>query len=141
MINYSLHRRLVGAAILAASAAVAAQQPAPQQPPKAQQPSTVGITISGDAGAQTKMAVPDLIALSSDRETQDAARVIGQVLWDDLNFEKEFYMIPRDTYKSIPAAATIDTVPYERWSELGADGVVVGTVQRAASGIRVELRL
>ena len=30
--------------------------------------------------------------------------MIGQVLWDDLNFEREFYMIPRDTYSSIPAA-------------------------------------
>jgi len=142
MTHYSLHRKLLAAAILAASAVVAAQQPAPQQPaPPPQQPSTVGITISGDAGAQTKMAVPDLIALSNDRETQDAARVIGEVLWDDLNFEKEFYMIPRDTYKSIPPAPTIDTVPYDRWRELGADGVVVGTVQRAATGIRVELRL
>jgi TolB protein len=135
---------LLGATILAASAVVAAQQPPPQQPaqqPPPQQPNTVGITISGDAGAQTRLAVPDLIALSNDRETQDAARVIGEVLWDDLNFEREFYMIPRDTYKSIPAATTIDALPYDRWRELGADGVVVGTVQRAATGIRVELRL
>ena len=85
--------------------------------------------------------MPDLLALSSDRETQEAARVIGQVLWDDLNFEREFYMIPRDTYKIIPAAATIDAVPYDRWRELGADGVVIGTVQKAATGIRVEMRL
>ncbi len=141
MTHNSLHRRLLGAALLATSAVVAAQQPAPQQPAPPQQPSTVGITISGDAGAQTKMAVPDLIALSNDRETQDAARVIGEVLWDDLNFEKEFYMIPRDTYKSIPASPTIDTVPFDRWRELGADGVVIGTVQRDANGIRVELRL
>ncbi|HEX8027128.1 MAG TPA: hypothetical protein VF491_01635, partial [Vicinamibacterales bacterium] len=144
MTRTSLHRRLLGATILAASAVVAAQQPPPQQPaqqPPPQQPNTVGITISGDAGAQTRLAVPDLIALSNDRETQDAARVIGEVLWDDLNFEREFYMIPRDTYKSIPAATTIDALPYDRWRELGADGVVVGTVQRAATGIRVELRL
>ena len=32
-------------------------------------------------------------------------KTIGEVLWDDLNFEREFYMIPRDTYKSIPAGA------------------------------------
>ena len=35
-------------------------------------------------------------------KAQDAAKTIGQVLWDDLNFEREFDMIPRDTYKSIP---------------------------------------
>lgn len=140
MTHYSLQHKLLAAAIVAASAVVTGQQPAPpQQPP--QQPSTVGIVISGDPGAQTRIAVPDLLALSSDRETTEAARVIGEVLWDDLNFEREFYMIPRDTYKSIPPAPTIDTVPYDRWRELGADAIVVGTVQKVPNGIRVELRL
>ncbi len=37
-------------------------------------------------------------------ETVAAAKTIGQVLWDDLNFEREFYLIPRDTYRSIPPA-------------------------------------
>ena len=32
-------------------------------------------------------------------------------------------------------------MPYERWRELGADGVVIGTVQKVPTGIRVELRL
>lgn len=137
MTTYSLHRKLLAAAIVAASAVVAAQQPAPPQ----QQPSTVGVTLTGDPGSQTRLAVPDLLALSSDRETQDAARVISEVLWDDLNFEREFYMIPRDTYKSIPPAPTIDSVPYDRWRELGADGVIIGTVQKVATGIKVELRL
>jgi TolB protein len=124
--------------LLAASAYVVAQEP--QQPPK--QPTTVELPpLTGEAGAQTRLAVPDLLALSTDRETVEAARTIGQVLWDDLNYEREFYMIPRDTYKSIPAAATIDAVPYERWRELGADGVVIGTVQKVATGIKVELRL
>ena len=27
----------------------------------------------------------------------------GEVLWDDLNFEREFYLIPRDTYRTHPA--------------------------------------
>ena len=140
MTNHGLRWKLLGAVVIAASAVVAAQQtpPVTQQP---QQPTTVGITLTGEDGAQTRLAVPDLLALSSDKETQDAARVIGQVLWDDLDYEREFYMIPRDTYKSIPIAATIDALPYDRWRELGADGVVVGTVQKVATGIRVELRL
>jgi TolB protein len=145
MIDYSLHKKLIGVALIVASAMVAAQQPptTTQQPPATtQQPQTsVGLTLTGEAGAQTRLAVPELLALSPDRETQEAARVIADVLWDDLNFEREFYMIPRDTYKSIPPAATIDTVPYERWRELGADGVIIGTVQKAATGIKVELRL
>ena len=46
-----------------------------------------------------KIAVPDFIALTHRcREQVAAAKTIGQVLWDDLNFEREYYMIPRDTY-------------------------------------------
>ena len=140
MTHYLLRYKFLALAVAALSAAAAAQQPTPPaQPP--QQPSTVGVIISGDPGAQTRFAVPDLLALSSDRETQEAARTIAQVLWDDLQYEREFYMIPRDTYKSVPPAGSVDTVPYDRWRELGADNVVIGSVQRMATGIRVELRL
>ncbi len=38
-------------------------------------------------------------------------------------------------------ATAIGEVPFDRWRELGADGVVIGTVQKAATGIRVEMRL
>ena len=131
MMHTSLRFKLLGAAILAASALTTAQQPAGQ----------VTGRLTGDSGTPPRIAVPDLLSLSSDKETQEAARVVGQVLWDDLEFEREFYMIPRDTYKTIPVASTIDAVPYDRWRELGADGVVIGTVQKVATGIRIEMRL
>ncbi len=134
----SLFQRLVGVAMVAGTAVVTAQQPPPQQPAGQ---TSVELRLTGDPGTPPRMAVPDLLALSPDRETQDAAKVIAEVLWDDLNYEREFYMIPRDTYKSIPAAATIDRIPFDRWREIGADGVLIGTVQRAANGIRVEMRL
>jgi TolB protein len=140
MNKFSHHPKLFAAVFVVASMVVAAQQPPPTPAP--QQPSSVSLVIEGhDPGTPPRMAVPDLLALSNDRETQDAARTIAQVLWDDLNFEREYYMIPRDTYKSIPPAGSIDTVPYDRWRELGADALVIGSVQRAANGIRVELRL
>jgi len=129
-----------------AVATVTGQQPttspSPQTPPVSQQPSEVATTISsGDTGAPPRFAVPDFIALSNDAETVDVARTIGRVLWDDLNFEREFALIPRDTYASIPAATSIDTVPFDRWRELNADGVVVGTVQKTSVGVRIEARL
>ena len=62
------------------------------------------MTISGAPGLPPKFAVPDFIALSSDAETVAAAKTIGEVLWDDLNFEREFYLIPRDTYRTHPAS-------------------------------------
>jgi len=140
MKQLSVTMKTLGLAGLAASAVVVAQQPVPPAAPP-QQPSSVEIRLKPEGGTALRMAVPDLLALSSDRETQDAAKTIGQVLWDDLNFEREFDMIPRDTYKSIPPAGSIDTVPYDRWRELGADGVVIGTVQKTPTGIRVEMRL
>jgi TolB protein len=106
-----------------------------------QQPSEVMTTITGDPGAPPRYAVPDFIALSGDAEVQAAAKLIGEVLWNDLDFEREFYMIPRDTYRSIPVARSIEDAPFDQWRELGADGLIVGTVERTGSGIRVTARL
>ena len=131
--------RLLGPLVAVATAVAAAQQPTP--PPAPQQPASVELKISGDPGSQTRLAIPDFITSATDRETQDAAKVVGQVLWDDMNYEREFYMIPRDAVKSIPVNATLDDVNFDRWREIGADAVVLGSVQRVASGIRVEVRL
>ena len=141
-------------AVTGLSAAVvltlSAQQPPPpagQQPPAAgqqppQQQSEIKMVISGPgSGLPPKLAVPGFIALTGDAETQAAAKTVGDVLWDDLEFEKEFYMIPRDTYKSIPQPATLDDVPLDRWKELGADGVLVGSVRKTGNGVAVQFRL
>jgi TolB protein len=130
-------------AVLLIAASPRAQQPAPQQPPATpQQPTEITTTIAGDAsGAPPRLAVPDFIALSPDAETVAVARTIGQVLWDDLNYEREFAFIPRDVYATIPKATSFDDVPFDRWRELNADGLIVGTVQKTASGFHVEMRL
>src|SRR5439155_16083506 len=113
---------------------LAQQPPASQQPPPAtQQPSELGFTITSEGGSAPRLAVPDFIALSNDAETIAIAKTITQVLWDDLNFEREFAFIPRDTYASIPRATGYADVPFARWRELNADGLVVGTVQKAGA--------
>ena len=117
------------------------QAPVPQTPAAPQQPTDVSTVISGDAGAPPRLAVPDFLALSSDAETDRIAKAIAQVLFDDLSFEREFALIPRDTYATIPAAKSFGEVPLDRWRELNADGVVIGTVQKTAAGVHVEVRL
>jgi TolB protein len=105
-----------------------------------QQPSTITTVISSDSqGTPPRFAVPDFVALTPD--ASEIAKTLGQVLWDDLNFEREFYMIPRDTYGSVPSARTPEQVPFDAWRELGADGVVFGTVQRSGSEVRVQVRV
>lgn len=127
------------AALAAATLLIAAPR---AQQSSTQQPSEVSTTISSDqAGIAPRFAVPDFIALSRDAETVEAAQTIGRVLWDDLNFEREFALIPRDVYATVPAATSLADVPFDRWRELNADGLIIGTVQKTDLGVRVEVRL
>jgi len=120
---------------------VLAQGQTPQQTEPPRQQSEVMVKIGGPPGLPPKLAVPDFIALTNDAETVAAAKTMGEVLWDDLNFEREFYLISRDTYRTIPAALSIDNVPLSQWKELGADGVIIGTVRKAPAGVAVQIRL
>jgi TolB protein len=112
------------------------QAPASQAP---QQPSEVALVISGDPGTPPRYAIPDFVAITPD--AAEMAKTAGQVLWDDLNFEREFYLIPRDTYASVRAARTAEQVDFAGWRELGADGVVFGTVQKVGANFQVQVRL
>ncbi|MEQ1911338.1 MAG: hypothetical protein ABMA15_21145 [Vicinamibacterales bacterium] len=127
------------AAAVVIIAAPAAQQPSPTP---AQQPNEISTTISSDtSGSAPRFAVPDFIALSKDAETVEAAQTIGRVLWEDLNFEREFALIPKDVVATIPAATSLTDVPFDRWREINADGVIVGTVAKTDLGVRVDVRL
>src|SRR5688500_17839743 len=121
MIRITSLTSITAMAALFALGGARAQQP-PQPPPpssttppaETQQPTELQLTISGEAGAPPRLAVPDFIALSTDAETVEAARTIGRVLWDDLNYEREFALIPRDVYNTVPAAPSIAEVPFDR---------------------------
>lgn len=130
---------------LAATGAVVLLGAGPQQPapaaPAPQQPSEITTTISGEGGAPPRLAVPAFIALTRDAETEAIARTISQVLFDDLTFEREFALVPRDIYTTIPTATSFNDVPFARWRELNADGLIIGTVEKAATGIKIEVRL
>ena len=139
----SVHRHRPGPGIVAIVSAVfvaglvAAQQPAPPQTP--QQPSEIATRISGDSGAPPHYAVPDFVALTPN--ATQIAQMLAQVLWDDLNFEREFDMIPRDVYKSVPVARSMEQIPFGAWREVGADGVFFGTVAQKGNDIIVQVRL
>ena len=117
-----------------------------QTPPISQQPAPTGetvlrTTITGEPGVPPHYAVPEFIALTPDKETVDAAKLISEVLWADLAFEREFDMIPRDTYRTIEQTQTTETIAFDRWRELGADGVIKGSVRRTGNTLQVEMRL
>ena len=134
---------VVAAVVMCGVVAGIADSPATSQtaqtPQTPQQPSEVAVVISGDPGTPPRYAVPDFVAANP--ESADIAKTLSQVLWDDLAFEREFYLIPRDTYATIPSARTAAQIPFSAWRELGADAVVFGSVQRTGNEVRVEIRL
>ena len=131
------------AVVLASGAALALRAQTPSQTPPAPQPQQPGavVIVLRDDQQVPKLAVPEFIPLSKEPEVVSAAKTIGDVLWDDLAFEKEFYMLPRDVLRSVQRPASVEQVALDRWKELGADGVVVGTVAKGPEGIVVEARL
>ena len=113
-------------------------QPPPQRP---QQPTDITVSM-GNAALQPKVGVPDFVVRGGDAELNTVARTVAEVLWADLDFEKEFYLIDRQASAGIPVAPTAEQVNLDRWKELGADFVVHGTVSRGGAGeFAVDLRI
>ena len=130
----------IALSVVAIGAVPGPQQP-PATPPDQQQGREGSGTITSAGGGKPKLAVPDFLAATPDAESKAIAATIGQVLWADIDFEREYYMVPRDTYASIPVPASIDAVPFDRWKELGADGLVIGAVRKTATGVTVQVKL
>jgi TolB protein len=138
-----IHTRLLTIVAAGSSAVLLGAGPQPQQPAGGQpQPQTIIRTIiTTDPGAVPRVAVPEFIPLSNEADVLAAAKTIGDVLWDDLNYEREFDLIPRDVLKTVPRPASVDQVVLARWKELNVDAVVVGGVRKTADGVVVETRL
>jgi TolB protein len=126
---------LVAAGVLA----LAAQNPPATQQP--QQPAEIAARIgSGDPKSPPRLAVPEFIPLGKDADLAGAAKTIADVLFDDLAFEKEFYMIPKDILRTVPRPASAQEASLDPWKPI-ADGVVIGTVQKTPEGVVVEVRV
>ena len=129
-----LLRSLPLAAVVATAGSLLLAQQSPAPDPPSRERTGVDLIIGDRIGAQPRLAVPDCLALTNDPETVDAASTIAQVLFDDLEFEREFRLLARDTYRTIPRARSLTDVPLNAWQELGADGVVSCAVSRQPDG-------
>jgi TolB protein len=143
MLSRTIARTLLWSTVLLAGGLVAAGQGASQQtPPASQQPSAIELKIGGgDPTTPPRFAVTEFVAQSDDGETREAARTMTAVLRNDLEFEREFLMLPADVVNAVPPPTSPTAIPFDRWRELNADGVIVGTVQKTLKGIHVEVRL
>lgn len=122
--------------ILAASGWVIAASPAPQD-------QRFYLEMIGKPTKPPIMAVPAFTVLTADAETQAAAKTLTDVLRADLAFEREFNIMPESSFAGVPSAQTIEDLPYDRWTGLGADYVALGSVQKAPDGkqVVVEVRV
>jgi TolB protein len=128
-------------AAVAASALVVAQQQQQQPPPPPPQQQEFKVVISGPSGLPPKLGIAGFVALSTDAETVAAAKTIGDVLFDDINYEREYYMLGKDAVATMPKPTSLDDVALDRWKELNANAVIVGTVRKGGSGVIVQVRL
>jgi TolB protein len=132
-----------GGALMASASGVDAGTPRALGPlafESAQQRTVWDLSLTNTA-ARPRLGLPDFIAPSADAELRELATTLAEVLWADLDFEKEFYMIPRSESASIPLAPTPETLPTERWNQLGADFVVLAVLRRTGDTVGVRLRL
>jgi len=139
MTRYTLALVLI-AGMASAAAPRSQQQQPPAQPPAGQGDQTVKITVD-TLGRLPKLAIAPFVALSQDAETVAAARTIGDVLFDDIDYEHEYYLIRKDAIATMPRPSSVDDVGLDRWKELNADVLVVGSVRKEAAGVVVQVKL
>jgi TolB protein len=106
-----------------------------------QQPGDIATSLVNTGGSPPRLAVPAFLALTNDAETVAAAKTISDVLWNDLNYEHEFAFVARDIYNTIPPAKSIDDPPFDRWREVDAEALIVGSVQRSGTQFLIRYRL
>ena len=137
----------VAAAVVSAATWLSAAAPAGLSPddryvlPQAQEQS-IAVTMINRPGTPPHIAVPAFVVLTADQLTQDASRAVTDVLSADLRFEREFDVMPAASYAGIPSAQSLEALPYDRWAQLNADFVALGSVRAAAGGkFDIELRV
>src|SRR5688572_32398394 len=119
---------LITSALL--GAALVASTPAQQ--------TEVRATLGGASGRLPRLAIPTFLVSGPD--AVDAAKTIADVLWKDLEFEREFQMISQSSASQI-APVPAESLVYDSWNQLGADEVLVGGVWRTDSSLRVQVRI
>lgn len=114
----------------------AQQQQQQPPPPPPQRPQDLVLEATGIGGGGPKLGIQ-----AFDGNAAEAARVIAEVLWNDLDYEREYTMISRKATATIPVAAAPAALPFDTWKQAGADYVMMGTVMDGGGKLAVEIRM
>jgi TolB protein len=98
------------------------------------------VTLDGTTRRLPRLAIPSFLTSGGDATLDETARTVADVLWQDINFEREFQMISQQTAAMIPPASA-ESLPYATWSQAGADEVLVGSVEFVDDTVMVEVRV
>jgi TolB protein len=129
------------AAVLAAAAAPPLEREVTRTSiDQASQGQTIDVALTG-SGSHPRVGVPTFATTGGSAGIQEIATTLADVLAYDLDFEREFYIIQRKASASVPVAATPESLPFDRWTALGADYVLLGTVQEAGGKLSVTVRM
>ena len=125
--------------------AVAASAPAPapvvlSSQPLDRQQQEVRATIAAPSGRLLRLAIPPFLITGNEAELREPGQTIAEVLWKDLEFEREYQMIDQSVAAAI-APVPHDALEYESWMEAGADDVLVGSLQKAGANLQVDVRV
>jgi TolB protein len=130
----------VTALVLAAEPQGNSRQNPPPPPPQQQRPTELTLTLD-NPGSHPRIGFQPLALSDTRADVRTAAETILDVLAADLDFEKEFYVISRKASAGVPIAPTPQTLPFARWTELGADFVAMGSLRETAGTLTVDIRL
>lgn len=111
---------------------------APLQDPQKPQQTELVLRMT-DPSFHPRIGVQDFSA-AGDAALREAAKTVADVLWADLDYEREYYMVPRKSSASIPVAATAATLAFSQWSQI-ADVVMMGDVKASGASMTVDIRL
>ena len=121
---------LLGAA-LAASAPAAGVDTTPAS--RDLQQTEIRTTLGRASGRLPHLAVPAFIVTGADAELQEAGKTLADVLWKDLEFEREYQMISQSGGAAQVAPAPAEALAFDTWSQLGADEVLVASAEGVKS--------
>jgi TolB protein len=87
------------------------------------------------------VGLPNFTVTGSVPDQAATAQIVADVLWDDIDFEREYDMIPRKRSAAIPVAPAA-ALPFDQWNDLGADFVLAGAARfTSPTMLTIELRL
>jgi TolB protein len=137
-------RRAVSGCLAAAAGLAVMAIPARTLPLRAERlgqdaQNDVTIVLSNPA-YHPRLGLPDFVVPSGDPELAAAMKTVADVLWNDLDFEREYYLIPRASSAAIPVSPA-SALPFPQWTEIGADFVLAGSATRHGSEVAIELRM